>query len=298
MNRNNLLIQLKKTIESHQGIIRNLQKEESEDEFDSIIYSALEGFNKIVLTNISQIIKNFLFVKKIEVEKLIEHLRNSCNNQFDLLTVEREIEDGFDNKFGTITGVIKEQYLLNEIISLERFENSARYHPTPVKSMRLALHSLKQDNVNYSKSIFIDVGSGMGRNLLIASEYQFQEIIGIEISKELHKIAKKNIVVYENENQKCKNINTYCMDILDFAIPTYECIVLYFWEPFGQVVFNKFYQKILESICTEKQKIVLVFLGNVFSIVKESKEFSLIKTIETPDKVSEKDFFSLSYFSN
>jgi 16S rRNA G966 N2-methylase RsmD len=45
---------------------------------------------------------------------------------------------------------------------------------------------------------FIDLGSGKGRVLLIASQYPFKSVMGVEFSETLHKIAQANIEKFVN----------------------------------------------------------------------------------------------------
>ena len=62
------------------------------------------------------------------------------------------------------------------------------------------------DQVNYDQSdVFLDFGCGKGRVLLIASEYKFKKIIGIEFSPELAGIALKNIL-------SCRDYNNFDID--------------------------------------------------------------------------------------
>ena len=50
--------------------------------------------------------------------------------------------------------------------------------------------------LDYRRFSFVDVGSGKGRALLLASDYPFREIIGVELSPELDRIARANIARY------------------------------------------------------------------------------------------------------
>ena len=43
---------------------------------------------------------------------------------------------------------------------------------------------------------FVDMGSGKGRALLVASEFAFAKIVGIELSPQLHRIAQNNVKRY------------------------------------------------------------------------------------------------------
>ena len=54
----------------------------------------------------------------------------------------------------------------------------------------------EQLHLDFERFSFVDVGSGKGRALLLASDYPFREIIGIELSHELERIARANIAQY------------------------------------------------------------------------------------------------------
>src|SRR5277367_2346382 len=63
---------------------------------------------------------------------------------------------------------------------------------------------------------FIDFGSGKGRALLLASEFPFERILGLEFASELHKAAEENIRRYKSETQKCRDIASLNVDFADF----------------------------------------------------------------------------------
>ncbi len=50
--------------------------------------------------------------------------------------------------------------------------------------------------LDYRRFSFVDVGSGKGRALLLALDYPFREIIGVELSPELDRVARANIARY------------------------------------------------------------------------------------------------------
>jgi len=285
MNHSELISELIKVVRNNQATIEKIEIAAEGNKFIlNLLKESFTTINEHVIVNLSNLITNFLFINKIDLSDLVNYLQKEFNDPYDQQTLIRENEDAFDSKFGTTTGMIKQQFELHETISIERFVNSAKYHPTPVKSMYLAMDSLELLNLDYSKSAFIDVGSGMGRCLLIASEYSFDKVIGVEISEYLHKIAESNINIYKDKKQKCTNIKSLCIDIIDFEIPDNESIVLYFWEPFPDTVFNKFFSKLLDVINLRGCKVSLIFLGRVFPTVENSEVFKRVKKLKTPDK--------------
>ena len=55
---------------------------------------------------------------------------------------------------------------------------------------------------------FIDLGCGKGRTLLMASQYPFRRIIGVELLSELHRIAQQNIRDFRSSLQRCSDITS------------------------------------------------------------------------------------------
>ena len=67
---------------------------------------------------------------------------------------------------------------------------ATRYQATPIAILQRIIRRLKVDRQRFT---FIDLGSGKGRVLLIAAQYTFKSVIGVEFSKTLHDIALTNI---------------------------------------------------------------------------------------------------------
>src|SRR6478752_3089102 len=60
--------------------------------------------------------------------------------------------------------------------------------------------------IDVSQFTFVDLGCGKGRVLLMASDYPFKRIIGVEFMPELHRAAQKNIVGYSNDRQQYRQM--------------------------------------------------------------------------------------------
>ena len=59
-------------------------------------------------------------------------------------------------------------------------------------------HALSQTG-DISEATFIDIGSGKGRALAVATEFPFRRIMGLEISKELCRLARSNAQIIERK---------------------------------------------------------------------------------------------------
>ncbi len=64
------------------------------------------------------------------------------------------------------------------------------YTPAPVKTLR---YILKQAGADLSHHTFVDYGAGRGRAMLVASEFPFRKIVGIEFDRELAQEAERNL---------------------------------------------------------------------------------------------------------
>src|SRR5260370_9926823 len=84
--------------------------------------------------------------------------------------------------------------------------------------------------IEFDKFTFVDLGSGKGRTLLMAAEYPFRRIVGVELIAELHRAARQNIREYRSPTQRCVQIDSVVVDAREFELPE-EPLVLYLFNP-------------------------------------------------------------------
>jgi SAM-dependent methyltransferase len=133
--------------------------------------------------------------------------------------------------------------------------DNLRYQPTKIRTLRKIFAEL---HINYEDFIFLDLGSGKGRALLIASEFPFRRIIGVEISTELHSIAQKNIRTYQNSTQKCSAIDSLCCDAALYPMPP-ENMVLFLFNPFTGPTLARILANLSESLRNHPSDVYLVY---------------------------------------
>jgi hypothetical protein len=101
------------------------------------------------------------------------------------------------------------------------------YQPTEPGAFHEMLSALA---INFADFTFVDVGSGKGRTLMMASNYPFRRIIGIELLPELNRVAQENLRKYSSPNQKCFALESVCLDARDFVFPA-EPVLIYLFHP-------------------------------------------------------------------
>ena len=89
---------------------------------------------------------------------------------------------------------------------------------------------------NKKKLNFVDIGCGKGKVLLIASEFGFKKITGIDIMQKAFKISKKNISIFQKNKKKKIHINLIKIDARQYNIENDN--VFYFFNPFSYIILN------------------------------------------------------------
>jgi SAM-dependent methyltransferase len=109
------------------------------------------------------------------------------------------------------------------------------YQPTESALFHEMLAALReQSGSDFHGFVFIDLGSGKGRTLLMASDYPFRRIVGVELLPALHQAARENLSKYRSESQKSFALESICADATEFPFPD-EPTVLYLFNPFPEV---------------------------------------------------------------
>ena len=127
-------------------------------------------------------------------------------------------------------------------ISEDRRRNAVEYAATSPISFCQVISDLRIDYRNYS---FVDLGSGKGRVLLLASHFPFREIVGVELASSLHQIAKKNIAGFAKRSKTRMSVSSVCQDVTTFAPPKGPTVFF---------LYNPFHGEVLESVLRNFQR--------------------------------------------
>jgi SAM-dependent methyltransferase len=145
----------------------------------------------------------------------------------------RWIDRGFDRRFGTDTsGVIPPDQLGLEG---EHAHGANRYEPIQLSAFRRIMRDLPVHPPDYA---FLDLGSGKGRALLLASRYPFRRVIGVELSPALHAVAARNVAVFAARAPAAPRIELVRGDAVRYPIPEGH-LVCFLYNSFGRAVVEK-----------------------------------------------------------
>lgn len=131
-------------------------------------------------------------------------------------------------------------------------EFATHYEATPVDD---AERLLDASPLAPERSTFVDVGSGMGRVVLLAARRPFRQIIGVEISPALHQIACENRQRFPAAGVRCRDIRLVRADAASFTFPRGD-LVVYLYNPFRSEVFEPMLDALLAG---PSREVVLLY---------------------------------------
>jgi len=132
------------------------------------------------------------------------------------------------------------------------------YQPTDPHIFREMMGQVAADLHGYT---FIDLGSGKGRALLLAREYPFARIVGMELLPELHEVARQNIAKFPAAERA--RFDMQCGDAREFRFPPGP-IFLYLFDPFPAPILAEVVANLERSI-DENPRPVLIGYQNPVS---------------------------------
>jgi SAM-dependent methyltransferase len=133
------------------------------------------------------------------------------------------------------------------------------YQPTEPGLFREMLEALRGcANLNFAEFTFLDLGSGKGRTLLMAAEYPFRRIVGVELLPSLHRIAQENLSRYRSESQQCFALESICGDATAFAFPD-DPLVIYLFNPFPEAGLRRMLTDLEETLCLHPRAVYVLY---------------------------------------
>lgn len=140
------------------------------------------------------------------------------------LPAEHLINQAFDSRHGTDTaGEIRLED--TGVSAADAARGQTIYRPVWESEFHAALASLK---LGFEGFTFVDIGSGKGKMLMMAAEYPFSRVIGIEYSPQLNAIAQRNLSIFRSPSQRCFALEAVLGNALEWELPKGPIICLVF----------------------------------------------------------------------
>ena len=108
---------------------------------------------------------------------------------------------------------------------------------------------------------FVDLGAGMGRALLLASEYPFRSVIGVELHPTLARIARRNLKLWRSSGRPQAPMRLICADATTFVPPPGPCLAFLF-NPFGAPVLRRILALWARNFAGRPGQLDLLYVNN------------------------------------
>jgi SAM-dependent methyltransferase len=108
---------------------------------------------------------------------------------------------------------------------------------------------------------FVDIGAGMGRAVLLASEFPFRSVIGVELNPRLARIARKNVAHWKAAGLARAPVRVVCRDAVEFKIPPGPCVVFMF-NPFGGPIMRRLLKTWSQTLARREDQLDILYVNN------------------------------------
>jgi SAM-dependent methyltransferase len=111
------------------------------------------------------------------------------------------------------------------------------------------------------ETTFVDLGAGMGRAVLLASELRFKAVIGVELHPMLVSIARKNMSIWRASGRERASMHVVEGDAVEFALPAGP-VVVFMFNPFGGPVIRRLLKSWRKTLAARTGEIDLLYVNN------------------------------------
>jgi len=185
-------------------------------------------------------------------------------------TLRRRRDRIFDETLGVDTAGHIDLSAL-ETIDAASTPFGTHYLPSPVALVRELLRGL---DIHHEDYVFVDLGSGKGRVLLLAAELPFKEIIGVEFSPELHAIALSNL---ERLAAAHRGIRAEIGNAALFPIPDTNSVI-FLANPFSGPVLDAVIGNIAAALVSKPHDILVLYLYPKHRAAFDACRFLVVKS--------------------
>jgi SAM-dependent methyltransferase len=117
-----------------------------------------------------------------------------------------------------------------------------------------------------SSATFIDLGCGKGRAVLLASEYPFAQVMGVEIAPQLHRVAVENVARYTAARHREAQpvpapMHILLADAAGYRFPNGP-LVVYLYHPFCRPVLNRVLRNLGRSLAQQPRPAVVIYINH------------------------------------
>jgi len=127
---------------------------------------------------------------------------------------------------------------------------------------------------------FVDIGAGMGRAVLLASELPFRRVLGVELHPTLVRIARSNLAAWRKAARARCPAHIIVQDAVAFSFPPGPCVAFLF-NPFGAVVMRRWLRALTTAFADRAGELDILYINNEQEGIFEERRSALGRNCAT-----------------
>jgi SAM-dependent methyltransferase len=169
-----------------------------------------------------------------------------------LAAVDDRFLKSFDRKYSVRTSGHLE--LSKTSFDAFKLRHATSYGPVNAWAFRSVLRKLKL----HKELHFVDLGSGLGRACILAAEYGFEKVTGVELAPELCAAARKNLSTCRLPVSIMHPLEIVQGDVLDYCEHT-DDDVFFIYRAFSLEFFRSTRKKLSERAADRNKCLILIY---------------------------------------
>lgn len=157
--------------------------------------------------------------------------------------------------------------------------NGYRYEAVNTSAFKAAFAKLQ---IPYGEFSFIDLGCGKGFALMLASQYGFKKLIGVEFSPELVVVCRENLARYFASSRQVHRppYDILQLDVSNFRLPP-GALVIFLCNPFDEVTLKLTLRNFLGLRGDKHENLYVVYVNALHKEVLLDLGFHLLYFLPT-----------------
>jgi SAM-dependent methyltransferase len=132
-------------------------------------------------------------------------------------------------------------------------DRGCHYEASPWRTLSSIL---PRQSVSQS-DVFIDLGCGKGRIVLVAARYPFRRVIGVELSSEVASVARRNVLKVRG-HLACRKVDIVVADLGVYRIPD-DVTVAFCFNPVTGELFSQLLTSLNDSLARNPRELRLIY---------------------------------------
>jgi SAM-dependent methyltransferase len=174
------------------------------------------------------------------------------------IAASKVVDASFDRRHGTETRHLVEVAQQDDVSSPNR-AHGIRYEPSRARPLRRLLRELPLPRA----SVFVDIGCGKGRALMVAAQAGFRRLVGVDYSPDLCRAARRNLEGLARGSDGGFSFEVIECDAADFAFAG-DHDVIYLFNPFDESVLRRVLDRLEASLRAHPRTVWIIYLSPIW----------------------------------